>query len=379
MKRLSKPWTVFVVTVLVHGLTTRGRPVLAADTPLLVKLADGFRGGDFSGAFNEAFVRWSKSVIIALLAAARTISPAHWAAIMVALNVICSGVVAVLLVDLVRRSTRSPAAPVVALLLYLASYEVFQWLPMILTDPIFCAVSFVPFYLLARRIVGDEPPRTILLAASLLLALFTRPPGILLVPLVLFVELVLIRRRVSVKSAAAVILVIAAVTLVVRSAVVDDPARWPFPFVRPILSWISMREKAGEVVMDRKETYRRPARNAADHAVIVADRTGRFLQFASPAYSRAHNIGNVLWFVPVYALGAIGIVDGLRRSGRRRRSLVVALLVWIALFAYFYGLSVLDYDWRFRTPLIPHFILLAACGFDALAMRWHRGDAEPAR
>jgi len=379
MKMLSKRWAVFLVTVIVHGITTRGRPRLAVDTALYVTLADDLRAGHWSSLLTLDAVRWTKTVIILLIAASRAISPAHWALIMLALNVVSSGILAVLLVDLVRRVTRSGVAPFIALLLYLTSYEVFQWLPFVLTDPIFCAVSFVPFYLIARRLMEDEPGRPLFLVIALLVAVFTRPPGLLLIPLVMFVELVLVRRVVKVKTATAVILIVAAATLAVRSAVVEDPNRWPFRFVRPIINWMSAREKAGEVVMDRTRTYRPPAVTAADHAVIAVDRTVRFLQFESPVYSRMHNLVNVAWFVPVYALTLIGIVDALRRGDRRRRSLIVALIVWIATFAYGYGLSVLDFDWRFRTPLIPHFILLAACGVDALASRWRRGGAATAR
>ena len=379
MKALSRRWVVFVGTILVHGIATRGRMVGAADTPLLIVLADAFRRHLFSGAFNVAGVRWTKTLFIALLAAARAVAPVHWALIIIAVNVIGSGLVAVLLVDLVRRSTRSDAAPVIALLAYLASYEIIQWLSRILTDPLFCALSFNPFYLVARRIVSDEPPRPILLTVSVLAAVFARPPGILLIPLVLFVELVLVQRRVTAKTATAVILVIAAVTLVIRSEVVHDPGRWPFPFVRPIIGWMSQREKAGEVVMDLKESDRPPARTAFDHAVIVVDRTARFLQFTSPSYSRVHTLFNIVWFTPVYGLALIAIIDAFRRDDRRRRALIAASLVWIVLFAYLYGLSVLDYDWRFRTPLIPHFILLAACGADAVARRWHRDDGERSR
>jgi hypothetical protein len=32
-------------------------------------------------------------------------------------------------------------------------------------------------------------------------------------------------------------------------------------------------------------------------------------------------------------------------------------------------LTILDYDWRFRLPLLPQMIFLAACGVDALAVR----------
>jgi len=43
--------------------------------------------------------------------------------------------------------------------------------------------------------------------------------------------------------------------------------------------------------------------------------------------------------------------------------------MWIGVFALFHALTVLDFDWRYRTPLMPHLIVLAACGADVLAAR----------
>ena len=373
MKTLTNRWVVFFVTIVVHGIATGGRARFGIDTLGYIQLADGFRAHDASAIFNLAGLRWTKTIYLALLALARGVSPAHWTLIMVVLNVVASGVVAMLLAEVARRASRSAAGPAIALLFYLASYEVFHWMPFILTDLLYCAVAFVPFYLVARRVLMDgEPRRPLLLAFSLLVAAFTRPPGIVLVPLVIFVELVLVERRVSPRVAAAIILSAAAMALFVRTAVMHDSARWPFRMIRPKIVEFSNREKTGEVVMDRRETFRPPPRTAADHVVIVIDRVVRFFQFTSSAYSRSHNLFNLAWFIPLYALGLIGIIDGLRRDDRRRRSLIIALVVWIGVFAFFHAMTQLDFDWRFRTPLIPHFILLAACGADVIAGRWSK-------
>ncbi|MBV8516047.1 MAG: hypothetical protein JO197_01475 [Acidobacteria bacterium] len=369
-RALAKRWFVFLATVVVHALSTRGRALASPDTTLYIQLSDGFLRGDPSQTFTTAAVRWTKTLYLLLLTGARVAAPVHWMALMVAFNVICSGIVAVLLVGIALRASRSAAAPLVAWLAYLGCYELVQWLPFVLTDLMFCAAALVPFALVARRILEPAtPPRPWLLAISLAIACFCRPPGALLIPLVLFAELVLVRRTLSVRAAAAIILGIAAAALIVRTAVVYEPARWPFRFVRPKLEEFSGREKTGEVVYDRKETFRPPPKTAADHVTIEADRFARFFQFTSSAYSRAHNLTNAVFFVPLYALGIFGAIAAIRGDDRRRRAYVAALLVWIGVYAYFFALTVLDYDWRFRVPLIPHFILLAACGVDALAVR----------
>ena len=350
MRRLT-----FLATVLVHGAATAGRFALAPDSALYVRLAS-----DFSTMSQYQAPIWTKAVYIALLAAARAISPAHWMALMIAVNVASSGAVAVMLVDLVRRASRSAVAPAVALVFYLACYEVIQWMRFVLTDALFAAVAFVPFYLLGRRIlIEGEPRRPLLLTVSVLLAAFIRPPGLLLVPLVLFGELVLVERRIRPRAAAAIVAVAAVALFVFRSAVVNDPARvWPFAFLKPKIVQLANVEKRGEVVDGRRETFRPPPRSAADHAVIAADRFVRFFQVTTAGFSRLHNVVNALYFIPLYVLGAIAVWKG------ERRRFVAALLVWIGGFAFFYALTVLDFDWRYRLPLMPHLIALAALGAD---------------
>jgi len=364
MKMLSKRWLVFFATVLVHGAATGGRPAASLDTVYYLSLIQS----DASATFNVGRLSWMKSFFLVILAGTRAISPAHWMGIMVALNIFCSGVVAVMLVELVKRATRSAIATPVAFFFYLGCFEVVQWMRFILTDLLYCGLSLIPFYLVARRLLTDgEPRRTWLLAISTLLAAFTRQPGVVLVPLILFAELVLIERRVRPKVAATIIIACAIAAIVVRTAAVNDPARWPFAFIKPRLIDHSQREKQlGEVIMGRRETFRPPARSAMDHVIIVADRYVRFFQVTTSGFSYVHNAINVVYFVALYGLGLIGVADAFRRNDRKRRALVIVTLMWIGVFDYLYALTTLDFDWRYRTTLIPHFILLAACGLDAL-------------
>jgi 4-amino-4-deoxy-L-arabinose transferase-like glycosyltransferase len=299
--------------------------------------------------------------------------------LMVAVNVICSGIIAVLLVELARHACRTAAGPVFALVFYLACYEVFQWIHFVLTDLVFCAASLIPFYLVVRPlIVRRERVRWPALFLSTVVALLTRPPGVLLVPFILFVVLVLMKRSVSAKVAAAVIFLVVVAALVVRTAAVYDPANWPFRFIKPKIVEFSNREKTGEVIYDRRESFRPPPRTPADHLVIVGDRFVRFFQITTSSFSRVHNAINLAYFLPLYALGVAGIFFAFR-NGQGQKELVIAILMWIGIFAFLHALTSLDFDWRCRAPLMPHFILLAACGLDGLALRWFPGAAESAR
>jgi hypothetical protein len=53
-------------------------------------------------------------------------------------------------------------------------------------------------------------------------------------------------------------------------------------------------------------------------------------------------------------------------------------VVWVLSFAALYAVTTLDYDWRFRAPVMPQFILLAAIGAHALILAFQaRRNAAP--
>jgi len=364
-------WITFVAALFACSILSGGHPRNATDTPLYVSLADGMRTGDVSGIVTLSAARWSKATYLTILALARSFAGGQWTLVMMFVNILCSALTAVLLVDLVRRATRWRGAWVFALISYLVCWDIWSWLPFVVTDVMYTLVAFVPFALVARRLIIDgEPFRPFLLTASLVIVFFTRPPGIVIIPLVLFVELVFVRRRVRGRTAALTIMAAAVLALLVRTAVVQDPARWPFRFLQPKLVEFSGREKAGEVMQDRKESYRPPPHTMADHVAIESDRFVRFFQVTAPTNSRRHNLISLVFFVPLYSLALLGAGAGLAGCDRHRINLVITLLVWIGVFAFFHALTILDYDWRFRLPLLPQMILLAACGADALAARW---------
>lgn len=358
---------VFLVVAVLHGVMTRGHAIVGPDTGLYTKLADQVRGGDWSGVFDSSRVLWTKTVYIAILAAARAISDTRWALIMMAVNVAASAATAVLLVALMRRATSSVLAAAVALAFYVASFDVFTWVRWLLTDTLYTFVAMAVFVLAAAPVVDPHAPRRYgLLAVALLFALFTRPPGMVLIVLTSVAALWLWPPRRLRRGLLASMLLAIVVAVTFRTYVVQDPSRWPAQPLRPKIAEFAAREKTGEVMFGRKETLRTPPRTYGDHLVMQADRFARFFQFTSPTFSRAHSIYNILYFVALYALAIIGGVYGYRSS---RRDLVRLTLLWFLAFAVYHAITVLDYDWRFRAPVMPQLFVLAAIGAELLAQR----------
>lgn len=370
-RALRSNWFVFMATFILHGLSTRFRPMPQVDTPIYTRLADELLTGKPSELFTPAAVHWTKITYLAVLAAARAISPEHWMQIMLGVNVFSTALTAMMLGWIVRRATRSDVAVAVTLLFYFSGFDIIHWVRCMLTDTVYAAASLAVFAVIVRDLYDQRRERRLLLLV-LALAVLSRPPGILLIPLAAIAAFFLVRppeERRRTRWGVVLLLAIVLVAPFVRAAIVHDPSIWPFRFLRPRLDKLAARANSGVVINDRLEIARPAPGSMTDHLVIQGDRFVRFFQFTSVRFSRAHNLANIVWFGPLYFLGLIGTITGLRSADWRRRSLVLACLLWIFGYAWLYALTELDFDWRYRMPLLPQFIVLAACGVDAWLAR----------
>jgi hypothetical protein len=379
-RSVSSSIVVFIVVAAAFAITTRGHLLQSLDSAFYLSLADSAQQGKAGTFTTSAQANFTIVLFPALLAFIRAASPSHWEAIILALNVVCAAITAVFLVKLVRALTDSTAAAIAALLFYVGAYDIFTWVNRLLTDHIYTMLATIVFVLILRGItdVGvSVVGRNLKMYAALVLAVITRPVGFMLVPLTIVTEWVFVRRDTKAGRRAVWILfasgLIAAIA--VHAYFFQDMRRWPSDFLRPKLQEYADREQRGEVVWDRAETAHAPPGSMLGHAAIEVDRFVRFFQVTTPRNSRAHNLYAIVYYGAMYALALIGIIAALREGDRRRRAAVHAALFWILSAAALSAVSVLDYDWRYRLPLMPQMILLAAIGLDASVRKFAPGTS----
>jgi hypothetical protein len=372
---------VFVLITIVTLLVTPQGPSLNVDSPVYLSIADDIRHGDFGIVGSSRGAGWSVLGFPLVIAFAKAVSPAKWLWIVWAVNVVCSALTGLLLVTVVRQVTRSVPAAVAALLFYLGCFDIHIWTRFVLTDSFYALWACLTFLLLADGLSTKRVPRRGLwLALSVLACLVTRPVGVAILPAVLITE-GLIRPAIEGGRSRArrTVWLLLAFGIVAgslyRAYIYQDLRRWPTSYMREKLTEYAGREKTGEVVYDRPETRRPRPVTIADHLVIQTDRFVRFFQITTPAFSRAHNLVSLAYYVPLYLLGLIGTIAAFRSQDRRRRAVVLATLVWIGATALLSALTLLDFDWRYRLPIMPQLILLACCGVDALRLRFIPGRA----
>jgi hypothetical protein len=101
------------------------------------------------------------------------------------------------------------------------------------------------------------------------------------------------------------------------------------------------------------------------------------LTFYYQGYSLKHNLLNMAFFIPAYAfaLSALGFLKRTGAAGQDKgtQKTAVLCLALIVSFALFHAVTNIDFDWRYRLPIIFPLILLAAIGFDAVIKTYFAG------
>ncbi|MEO8382299.1 MAG: hypothetical protein ABI779_21745 [Acidobacteriota bacterium] len=366
---LNTKAAVFALVAGVFGaVAAMSTPVISSDTHFYMSLARAIVEGKSDVFLTSRSATWTVLTFPALLALAQRIAPTHWAAVMVALNVVVGALTAVLLLWVVTFVTRSQLALGVALLFYVSAYDILAWLKFVLTDMVYSCIALAAFGVALQGIMREKSTmrRRILLGVLLLASFITRPAGAILVPLVLLTEWMAVKRR----APWLLLMVLALVVFFIRAYVYDDMRRWPFDFMKPKLEEYALRESTGEVVWGRQESFRPPPSSVLDRLTIQTDRFVRFFQITTSGFSRAHNLINLGYYVPLYLLALLGVIGGFRSSDWRVCVAVQATVIWILGSAWFHAITILDFDWRYRLPVMPQLILLAAAGVDAIVRRF---------
>lgn len=324
------------------------------------------------------YIGWVTVVALAKLVAAR-----YWGEAIVAFNLVADALVALWLWLLIRDVTGRRGAAALAVAFHVWSFEIINYSRFVLSDVTFVALGFAAFYLAARALIGERPRGRAgawAAAASLAaLGVIYRPPGVVLVPLAAVAVYLACRKSspgqrgpARVVSAAALgtcVVAVVAVTLL-NATIVKDPERWSGSSLADAFRVQSREYHRGEVVSARKETYHAPPVALVDYVLITADRFLHFFALTAAGFSRGHTGMNLAWFVPVYAAALLGAVAGLRNLGDRRARVVALSVAVILAFAAFHALTQVDYDWRYRLPVLPHLLFLAGVGTATLEDWW---------
>ena len=213
----------------------------------------------------------------------------------------------------------------------------------------------------------------------------TRPQmtGIVVVPALLW-AFYLARTSSSLASrwrAVGVALALAALAVVAFAWILQDPSRWPLDAFSRSIRDLAAEQAQGTVVWQRVETYGQPPVSLVDYLLLTLNRAWHFGVFVAGSLTTRQNLLGALFFLPVFALAALTVASLWKRrsggplTGDRRSDVLFASLGFVAAFWLFHAAVRVDFDWRYRLPVLPHLIFLAAMALDTkllkpLTTRW---------
>lgn len=326
-------------------------------------------GFDYASLHAEADPRFPAvlyTLFVTLVALLRLGFGEAWPAALVALNLAAHVGLGAMIVRLAQRATGSGAAGWVALLLFLGCFDLLNWVSFAMSDATFVLLAFIVFTLAARRILGDAKgwlPVVVPATAGI----FYRPTGIVLVPDLILAFHLSRRPHAPVRRGAILAALVASLVagLVLFAWLMQDPGRWPFRILAGAFDFVAQRYAAGEVVSARLETYHSPPGALIDFVLISVDRFVHFFALGAGTHSLGHLLVSAAFLLPCYLLGGwllAALWRGDTDYAAPVRKLFVTAAGAVLAYGFFHALVQVDFDWRYRTPILPHLILLAAGG-----------------
>jgi len=295
------------------------------------------------------------------------------------LNWISASALVYALARTAARLTGSILVGLGATLMLASSLDVLLFLPFVLSDIIFMGIAgaIALTGLTAATECDLRRRRRLTISGTLLLlaACFFRPTA---APLVVFWGSCLIvayRRDMTVRRAwtgISILAVVAAIAIVGHAALMQDPSRWAGVGESGWIRQLSDESKKGIVVFDRPETYVSPPQTLGDFVTLTLTKWEYYFAPWMAGYSRFHKAAGAVFFGAAYVLSLIAVLF----SPRWR--LTSLLVVYVGAFSLFHSAQQIDFDHRYRLPVLVALSLLAALGLEQLAIRrLARSDGPP--
>ncbi len=344
--------------------------VQSPDTGQYIKWAKTLIGHEFSflayyGDVSFHVPPFLYTIPVAIFAILMSIFGEHWVIVYQSLNLVALFFILFLYVRIALYLNVRQWLVSLSLLAFITSVDYLLWPRYILTDTLFAALVMLAIYTV---IVGtnNRLGYYALIICSSFLLLFSRPSSPSFIVVFLFFGfLVDLSQRILIKKTLFFRLVILTLfSSTIYSVVVMAHAAGVFE--SSMLDFWRSRIEEGVVIQARPETY---IAYEATYLGTVKLHLSRMIGFFNPFasdFSLSHNVLNGLLL-----LGCYGVIFGLfrysfidfERSNNRAKaiSLLSTLIVFVAISA---STLVIDYDWRYRYPVIAPLIMLATLILD---------------
>ena len=357
---------IFLLFVFVTG------PIHTIDTQSYQRWADLLITNDFNlrAFFNEVgSIRIPRILFYSLVASLRLGFGEYWSYGLVTLNCLSLSLTGYFLMKILQKNKAGLLEILLVFLVTVVLYERIFWIRYLLSDTTFCLITtglLCSLYLMIVRkkssIISLAIPLSIFCVAF-----FYTPRMVILIPMLFAAFLIACQgqnRVLVTQYLFALMFVLGCLTLIGWAWYVNQPDLWENNYFSKPISRFYHWFYEGAVIKKRPHTYMAIPESTLDIVLIELARLIQFFRFTTPMFSPIHNIVNVISFIPLYTLVAVGIWRTITLLYRRRQidSIGILSIVFIGSAAIFHSMTLIDYDWRYRLPCYPPIFLLAAGG-----------------
>lgn len=358
--------------------------ILSPDSHTYIRWADALISSKFNYVdfiANNSFVVpiYLYTGFISLVAFTKQIFGDYFINAIIIINIICYSLLGVGIYQIVKRKTDNVISLVYFIAVYFACFDILLWTRYLLSDVVYVSLVFVLFFSLIKYYENKESLVWGLLVLSITaVCLFFRPTAIVLLPIVLL-SLAFIRYPVllSKKYVIAVSLFILYLGFTVwQSYYMANPNSWPISFGKEYIQNIAAdRYGQGVVINSRPETYIMVSGSIIDYALVSWKKFFSFFQYISQGFSLYHNLFKFFYYTVVYAFGVLAVMVTFKKQTENRyefsEMVTVLSLVFVMGIAMFHSLTYIDYDWRYRVPILPYVLILSVYGFDVAINKYN--------
>ena len=168
----------------------------------------------------------------------------------------------------------------------------------------------------------------------------------------------------KVLSTASLVFLVAIAVVVLHAYLLMHPDQWPGT-TPPFLALLSDEYHRGVLVYAPGSDFVVPAATTVPAAArLTLQKLLYFLTPWLPHFSTSHTLLNLIFFVPAYGLSAIAIAKRHGLSPAQRRATILLASYVIAL-SVFHAMMQIEFDHRYRLPMLPVLIMLSAAGLEA--------------
>lgn len=308
----------------------------------------------------------------------------QWVVGLVVFNIILFAAIGTALISIVGLLSDTKIPVLVAGLMYLASFDLWQWVSFVLSDISALALTFSPFFIYVLFLNRRRHPVGYLLGilAILSLAVFYRPTSLPLLATFAVCTVATIQTKTTTPESRvrysrflfSFTMIGIIVVLLLGSLLAQNSDLWPFDFARSEIDVTSQNYSKGIVIHDRPETFHQPPVALIDYIAITFDKFVHYFSPIAEGFHIIHKVGSILYYLLVYGLAGFGFLCLFRKDGYSHASpwlVALTAALFVLFFASYHAVLTIDFDWRYRVPCIPVLILLATLGVNRI-MRVNR-------